>query len=434
MIDVAVVGGGISGLSVAYRLNIAGFKVKVFEKEEVAGGTVRTLKIEGYICELGPQTVLGDEKVISFIRDTGIEPIFASEEAKIRYIYKNGKLIPLPTNPIAFLTSPLLSLKGKLCVIAEPFAKRSDKEEESVAEFVIRRFGKEFLDTVVGPFLSGVYAGDPYKLSVKYAVRKIYELEKNYGSVLKGAFKLKALGPRGRLVSFNEGFGEFIRHLETMLDVERNNAVLKITKKENGFNLKTVRGDYEAKSVVLAVPAYVASYLLRDISFSASEEFEKIYYAPLVVINLGTDKGGIPDGFGFLVPRYEKKRILGVIFSSHIFKGRAPEGKELLTVYVGGAMDPEVVGMEDERIMDIVSSELKEILGIDNIDFYHIKKWHKAIPQYNVGHGRYYNLKNEIEEKFRGVFIAGNYIEGVSMADCIRNSEKVADKVINFLD
>ena len=429
MIDVAVVGGGISGLSVAYRLKAEGIKVKVFEREDQPGGSVRTLKIKGYICELGPQTVLADKEVTEFIKSTGIEPLFASEESKIRYIYKGGKLIPVPINPVSFLTSPLLSLKGKLCVLAEPIARKRTKEEESVAEFVKRRFGEEFLENIVAPFLSGVYAGDPEKLSVKYAVRRIYELEEKFGSVIKGAIKLKALGPRGRLISFKEGFYQFIEHLSQNLDIEFGSPVLNITKKEDRYIITTPKDKYEAKIVVLAVPSYSLAYILRSLYPSVAEEFDKIEYAPLVVVNLGVKKGNIPPGFGFLIPRKESKRILGVIFSSHLFPERSPEDKELLTVYVGGAMDPEAVELEEDELLNIVKGELKEILGIDEIDFYHIKKWRKAIPQYNLGHGRYYELRDDIENNFKGIIITGNFLDGVSMADCIRNSKRIAEKV-----
>jgi len=429
MIDVAVIGGGISGLSTAYRLKSEGINVKVFEREDKAGGSVKTLKLKGYICELGPQTVLADNEVTEFIKSTGIEPLFASEESKIRYIYKGGKLIPVPLNPLSFMTSPLLTLKGKLCVLAEPIARKSTKEEETVAEFVKRRFGEEFLENIVAPFLSGVYAGDPNRLSVKYAVRRIYELEKKFGSVIKGAIKLKALGPRGKLISFREGFYQFIEHISEDLDIETGKPVLNITKKDDKYIIVTPEEKYEARVVVLAVPSYSLAYILRSLYPSVAGEFDKIEYAPLVVINVGVEKGNIPPGFGFLIPRKEGKRILGVIFSSHLFPDRSPEGKELLTVYIGGATDPEAVDLEDDELMEITKRELKEILSLNNVDFFHIKKWRKAIPQYNVGHGRYYELRDEIENNFKGIVITGNFLDGVSMADCIRNSKKTAEKV-----
>jgi protoporphyrinogen oxidase (EC 1.3.3.4) len=428
MIDVAVVGSGISGLSVAFRLQKAGVKVKVFEKEDRVGGNIQTKNIDGYLCELGPQTILADKKVEEFLALADVKPLYAKDEAKIRYIYKKGKLIPLPLSPISFLTSPLLSLSGKLKVLREPFVSKSIKSEETIAEFVKRRLGQEFLDYIVEPFVSGVYAGDVRQLSVKYAVRRVYELEQQFGSLIKGAIKLKALGPGGRLISFEGGNWSFPKRLSEALDVDLENVVLRIRKKDDRFILDTKNGKFEAKAVVVSAPATSASYLLRDLSWSAAQEFDKIYYAPVVVVHIST-KDSIPPGFGFLIPRKEKKRMLGVLFSSNIFSGRKGN---LLTVYLGGATDPQIIEEEEEAISKTVERELKEILSID-ANILNITKWKRGIPQYNLGYGKYYELAQTMEKENPGLFLTGNYLSGVSVADCIRNSEVVSQKVLEFL-
>lgn len=433
MIDVAVVGSGISGLSVAWHLSKKGFEVKVFEKEDLPGGNIQTVKKDGFILELGPQTILADKRVEEFLSGAGIEPEYASERAKIRYIYKKGRLIPLPLSPLSFLKSPLLSLSGKIRVLKEPFVAPSIKPEESIAEFVIRRLGKEFHDYIVAPFISGVYAGDTEKLSVKYAVRRVYELERNFGSLIKGAIKLKALGPAGRLISFPGGNYTLIERLSSELSVDTENVVLKIRRKDDRFIIDAKNGKYEAKAVVVSAPATSAGYLLRDISWSASQEFDQIYYAPIVVVHASVEKGSIPEGFGFLVPRVEGKRMLGVLFSSQIFTGRSPEGKELLTIYLGGATDPEVVEYEDELIYSLVERELKEILRIDKVQFLNLTRWKRAIPQYTIGYGKYLDLAKTLEEENPGLFLTGNYLYGVSVADCIRASHDVAERVERFL-
>ncbi len=433
MIDVAVVGAGISGLSVAFHLKSKGFGVHVFEKEEIPGGNIQTVRKDGYILELGPQTVLADAKVEEFLRKAGISPQYAEESSKIRYVYKRGKLIPLPMSPVSFLKSPLLSFGGKLKVLREPFVPPSVKTEESIGEFVRRRLGKEFLDYIVAPFVSGVYAGDPERLSVKYAVKRVYELEQKFGSLIKGAIKLKSLGPGGRLISFEGGNHTLIDRLSSELKVDTENVVLKIRRKENYFVLDAKEGKYEAKAVVVSAPATSAGYLLRDISWSASEEFDKIYYAPVVVLHVSVESGSIPPGFGFLVPRVECKRILGVLFSSQIFKGRSPEGKELLTIYMGGATDPEIIDYEDQEISDIAQRELKETLGVDNVEFLNITRWKKAIPQYTLGYGKYLELAKTLEKESPGLFLTGNYLHGVSVADCIRSSYQVAQRVEDYL-
>ena len=433
MLDVVVIGSGISGLSTAFRLKKFGLEPVVFEKDDQIGGNIKTLSQEGYTFELGPQTVLADEEVMDFLKDAGIEPIVASPSSRNRYIYRKGKLIPLPLSPISFLFSPLLSLRGKLRVLMEPWAPGPTKEEESVAEFVRRRLGKEFLDYIVAPFVSGVYAGDPEKLSVKHATRKVYELEREFGSIIKGALKKKALGPRGKLISFKGGLFKLIEKLSEHLEIKKENVVLRIRRKDERFILDTREGKIEAKAVVVSSPAYTSSYLLKDLSWSASLEFDKIDYVPLVVVNVGVKEGYVPDGFGMLVPRKEGKRILGVIFSSKLFPGRAPEGKDLLTVYLGGAIDREVIDLSEEEILDIVERELREIFRIPGFDFVHVKKWKRAIPQYTIGYQKYLDLAKEVERVHKGLFLTGNYLGGVSVADCIRFSAVKAEKVMEFI-
>ncbi len=433
MIDVAVIGGGISGLSLAHHLKKAGLDIKVFEKEDSLGGNIQSEYVNGYLCELGPQTILADNMVEKFLKDVGIEVLYANPSSKKRYIYKNGKLIPLPMSPFEFLVSPLISIGGKLRLLKEPFIPRSPKKEESIAQFVKRRFGSEFLEYIVAPFISGVYAGNPEELSIKYAVRKVYELEEKYGSVIKGGIKLKALGPSGRLVSFREGNAELIKKLSEGLDIFKENVVLRIRRKDDAFILDTKEGKFGAKAVAVCTPATSASYLLRELSWSISEEFDKIYYAPVVVVHVAVDSGSLPEGFGFLVPRKEGKRILGVIFSSQLFEGRSPVGKDLMTVYLGGATDPEIIQYEDEAIASVLERELGEILGIQNIEIVKIMRWKKGIPQYTLGYGKYLQLASSMEKEQPGLFLSGNYLYGVSVADCIRASYVVAEKIMNFL-
>ncbi|HIC96834.1 MAG TPA: protoporphyrinogen oxidase [Aquificaceae bacterium] len=432
-IDVLVVGSGISGLSTAYRLKRMGYEVVVYEKEETVGGNIRTLSERGYTFELGPQTILADGEVLGFFKELGLSPLVARPLAKNRFIYKEGKLIPLPMSPLSFLVSPLLSLRGKLRVLGEPWAGKPVKEEESVAEFVRRRLGEEFLEWVVAPFISGVYAGDPERLSVKYAVRRIYELEREFGSLLKGALKKRSLGPGGSLVSFEGGLGALVKRLAADLEVMKENVVLRVRKKEDRFVIDTRGGKVEARALVVSSPAYTSSYLLKDLSWSASLEFDKIEYAPLVVINVGLEGEKLPEGFGVLVPKKAGKRTLGIIFSSQLFPKRAPEGKELVTVYMGGAMDPGVVELSEESIEEIVLRDLEDILGVRNVDFIHIKRWKRAIPQYTIGYGKYIELAREMEEHHRGLFLTGNYLSGVSVADCIKFSGITARKVRDFL-
>ncbi|WP_461830118.1 protoporphyrinogen oxidase [Aquifex sp.] len=432
MREVVVVGSGISGLSVAYRLKQKGRDVVVYEKDDEIGGTVKTKQEEGYLYELGPQTLLADQEVLEFIEELGLKPQKASENAKYRYIYKKGKLIPLPLSPAQFLTTPLLSFSSKLKVFKELFSKPVE-EDVSIAQFVRNRFGEEFLNYLVAPFLSGVYAGDPEKLSIKYATPKLYQIQKKYGSLIKALLKEKRVAPKAQLISFEGGLSELINALARELEVHTESVVLRMRKFEDHFKLDVRGKKVETKSVVVASPAYTSSYLLKEISFSASEIFEKIDYPPIVVVNVGV-KGRIPEGFGFLVPRVEGKRILGAMFMSKLFPARAPEGRELLSVFLGGATDREVIELSDEEILNTVERELKEILNIESVDFARIQRWKRAIPQYNVGYDEYLNLVRDMEKDYPGLFLTGNWIYGVSMGDCIRVSGKVAQNVEGFLN
>ncbi|WP_457600404.1 protoporphyrinogen oxidase [Hydrogenivirga sp.] len=433
MRDIVVIGSGISGLSTAYRLKKQGYDVVVYEKDDEIGGNIKTLSESGYTFELGPQTVLADEEVLSFFREVGLEPITASPSSKNRFIYKKGRLIPLPMSPLSFIFSPLLSLSAKLRVLREPWAPPPLKGEESVADFVRRRLGKEFLDYVVAPFISGVYAGNPEELSVKFATRRVYQLEQEFGSLIKGAMKKKSLGPKGGLVSFEGGLKSLINKLAEGLEIKKENVVLRIRRKEDRFVLDTREGKVETRALVVSSPAYTASYLLKDLSWSASLEFDKIDYVPVVVVNVGVKAGSIPEGFGVLVPRKEGKRILGVIFSSKLFPGKAPEGRDLLTIYLGGATDRQVIELSEEAITELVRKELSELFGVGDFEFVHVKKWKRAIPQYTLGYGKYLDLAKEMEDIHRGLFLTGNYLSGISVADCIRFSKETAERVSEFL-
>ncbi|HIP43594.1 MAG TPA: protoporphyrinogen oxidase [Aquifex aeolicus] len=431
MREVVIVGSGISGLSVAYRLKKKDIDVVVYEKDDYIGGTIKTVIQNGYLMEMGPQTLLANEEVLNFLKEIGLKPVEASPWAKYRFIYKRRKLISLPLSPREFLMSPLLSLTSKLKVFLEYF-KKGVEDDIPIADFVRNHFGDEFLNYIVSPFLSGVYAGDPEKLSLKYATPKLYEVQRKYGSLIKAFLKEKRFTPRGKLVSFEEGMSELPKKLAQYLEVHTENVVLRMRKHEDRFKLDVRGKKIESKSVVVASPAYTSSYLLKEISFSASEEFDRIDYPPVVVVNVGV-VGDIPQGFGFLVPRVEGKRILGAMFMSKLFPGRAPQGKELLSVFLGGATDRDVIHLSDEEIIETVERELKEILNIKNLDYVKIERWKRAIPQYNVGYGKFLELSRDMEKDYPGLFLTGNWLHGVSMGDSIKASEKIAKKVEEFL-
>jgi oxygen-dependent protoporphyrinogen oxidase len=438
-LDVLIIGAGISGLAASFRLKRSGLDVAVLEASSRVGGAIETHSEGGWCFELGPNTVLeSDPSVAELIAEAGLagEKITAASSARRRYLYKDGRLHPLPAGPGGFLRTPLFPASAKLRLLKEPFIPRpAGDPEESVAAFVRRRLGQPFLDYAVGPFVSGIYAGDPERLSVRWAVPKIAALEREHGSLLRGALARRkgsaATRGSGAMISFPSGLEELPRRLAREIgDVRTGVAALSVLRSEGGFRVDTAAGPLAARRVVLAVPADVAARLLDGATGGRSRAFVDIPYAPVAVVALGyrrEDVGHPLDGFGYLVPRKEGRRTLGCLFPSALFPGRAPAGHAALSAFVGGRTDPEIVSWEDDRIAAQVQAEVGQALGIRSEPVFRlVRRWPRAIPQYEVGHGRFVDLADEIERDLPGLRIGGNFLSGVSVPDCIRNGMKLA--------
>ncbi|MCS7184848.1 MAG: protoporphyrinogen oxidase [bacterium] len=404
---VAVIGAGISGLSIAYFLKKKGYEVEVYEKNSKAGGRIVSNKENGFLYETGPQTFLMNEFLSKFINEIGLdeELIFASPQTKNRYILKNNELIPLPLNPKDFLKSKLISFKGKVRVLAEIFKKNIP---ETVSDFFTYRFGREVLDYIVEPFISGIFAGDPDKLVVKYAFPEVYSLAKKYGSLLKAAKNFK---PSGKLFSFKNGSATLINRLVSLVGNIKFNSEIKSIK------------EVEASKYVFSIPAYDLNNILNlDIN---------IEYADVVVIALGFKREDVShtlDGFGFLIPRVEKKFLLGCLFSSSIFPYRAPEGSVLLTAYAGGSRNKGVIELSSEVILSLTLDELGKILGIKSEPvFVRVVKIKNAIPQYEIGYEKVVKIVSDLMHK--NIYICSNFYGGISTPNCILNAYRLTDKI-----
>jgi len=435
-LDVAVVGGGISGLTTAFHLVRAGRRVAVLEAAARVGGAIETYAEGAWRFEMGPNTVVENhDSVGRLIRECGLESdrLTAAPAGKRRYLYKGGRLVPLPSGPGTFLGTSLFPLSAKLRLLREPWIRRPpDDVEESIAQFVRRRLGGPFLDYAVGPFVSGVYAGDPERLSVRWAVPKIHALEREHGSLIRGALaRRKGPAPGGAMISFRDGLEELPRRLAREIgDVRTGTACSRVAPEEGGFRVETANGPVAAKRVVLAVPADVAAHLLDEATAGRSRLFADIPYAPVAVVSLGWRRDRVSHplaGFGFLAPRKEGLRVLGCLFTSELFPGRAPEGHVALAAFAGGRTDPEIVGWDDERIVSTVVAELRGPLGLQGEPaFRRIRRWPRAIPQYELGHGRFVERAREIERALPGLSLGGNFLGGVSVPDCIKNATAMA--------
>ncbi len=448
---IAILGAGISGLTTAWWLNKEGYDVTVLEKKETVGGSMISLSQDGYMIDLGPNSGLETTPLIAeLVKDLGLESelIYASKKGNKRYILRNNNLYALPMSPQSFLKTKLFSTKAKLRLIAEPFIGRSnDGYYQSIAEFVQRRLGKEFLDYAINPFVAGVYAGNPEQLSVKSAFPKLYALEENYGGLIIGTIKsIKERKKRAekskqsaKMFSFKNGMQTLPKSIAVKLGkkVLTNAEVTLVEKNEKGYKISFNHNgnpkELETDIILSTIPAYHASELFKKFDDNLEKHLTDIYYPPVHVLYLGYEKSMIKqplDGFGFLVPAKEKKSFLGAIWSSVIFENRAEEGKAAFTLFVGGARNADLTKGDKDELFKKVLNEFHEIMGIEKEPVFMLSKfWPKAIPQYNLGYIEHENYFDEFEKSNPGIILGGNYRGGISVGDCIKNSEILLNKI-----
>jgi len=454
---IVVLGGGISGLTTAYLLHKDGLDVTVLEKKNEVGGSMESVFENGYLFDRGPNSGLETTPLIGeIVRELGIEDqlCYANKEGNKRYILRNNQLHPLPMSPPAFLKTNLFSWSAKIRLMAEPLiGKSNDGYYQSVAEFVKRRLGKEFLDYAINPFVAGVYAGNPEELSVKSAFPKLYALEEKYGGLIIGTIKsIKERKKRAEKSKQSAKMFSFINGMQTLpkaLSKSLNEKVItgaevtSINTKNTGYSV-TYNHDGSAKEInceilLSTVPAYVAAEIFRDWDENLIKHFSQIYYPPVAVMYLGYDKKFIKqplDGFGFLIPVKEKKSFLGAIWSSVIFPNRTINGNATFTLFVGGARNPEIGNIDKEILFKKVLGEFEGLMGITEKPVYQsYRYWPKSIPQYNIGYIEHEKYFEEFEKKNPGIILGGNYRGGISVGDCIKNAEiiykRIAEQISN---
>jgi len=451
-----VIGAGVSGLACAYRLKNLGVPVTLLEASPRVGGLIDTVERDGFLFESGPQSFQGTETLLGLIHDLGIEDeLCKADPGAPRYVLRQGKLRKIPMSPQAILTTSLLSPGTRWKVVSEPFKRtRPPNDDESVADFVRRKFGHEILEYLVSPFVSGVYAGDPEKLSLRAAFPSLEQWEREYGSILRGQMKSRAAsgsttarkGP-SPLCSFRRGLNTLMQALSASLGENAQTAACASAMSRSGnlgdagYEIRVARGGREetivARAVVLATPAYAASRLVGSVAPSLANILSGIAYASLAVVGTGYHKrqAGAPlDGFGVLIPRSEKHRTLGIVWNSSLFAGRAPESQMVVTSFVGGATDPEIVTKPEEEIAAIVQDDHAKILGITGSPIAAaVWKHEKALPQYNLGHSHAVEAIREAERAVPGLYFAGNYLEGPSIGKCVEDGFHTADAIQRYL-
>lgn len=458
---VIVVGAGIAGLAAAWRIREQAqqrgvdLDLTVLEAADAVGGKIASVRENGWLCETGPNGFLDNEPATMRLIDAiGLRQDLqrSNDASRRRFLVRHGQLVELSMNPAKFLKSDLLSRRAKWRMAMELVVpRRRGDEDESVGHFGRRRLGREFTEVMLDSMVSGIYAGDVDRLSVRAAFPKVAELERQYGGLFKGMLarqrqnrgKKKAgvqAGPSGVLHSFREGMGQPIRTLAGSLgEVVRTGAAVRSVQRE-GFiwrvELNTGR-TLEADAVVMTTPAPVTAGALRRALPKAAEALDRIPIAGVHVVCLGLHEAQIQadtDAFGALIPRSEGIRTLGAIFSSGTFTGRAPENKVLLTCMIGGRHDPTANDLTDDELRDQVLSDMRPVLGITgDPSFVKVFRWARGIPQYELGHLDLVQTAREVAAEAGGIFLGGNSIAGVSFNHCIAHAEELGRDVTEHL-
>ena len=447
MTDVAVIGGGVSGLATAHELMRRGHRVVVLERQVRAGGNAVSERIDGFLMEHGPSSVnAASPDAAALSASLGLENLRCALGPGVRYRYlvRDGALWRLSTHPAGFLLSGYLSLRGRLRLLGEALVPAGEPcGEETVAEFARRRFGREFTDRVIDPLVGGLYAGTAGSLSMAAVFPALVEMERRHGSVTRGVLKSRRGGaamPGRRLFSWRDGVGTLAVRLAEGLGpaVRTGVAVRRIKALAGGYRVEAgPAGAVFARAVVLATQPHVAAALLEGVDTEGAEAAAAIDAPPLAVVFLGYRRAQVAhplDGIGFLTPASEDRPLTGALFCSTMFSGRAPEGHVALAAYIGGARAPHLAGLPSADLVAVARAELGELIGARGEPVLaRVRQWPRGLPQYRRGHGRLVAALRGAEDRQPGLFVTGNYLSGLSVAACVAEAKATSERVQGYL-
>jgi oxygen-dependent protoporphyrinogen oxidase len=447
---IAVLGGGATGLAAAYKLTQLGRRVRLFEESPRLGGAVRSERTDGWLIEAGPNTILENHRdILQLVTELGLDPerVVASPTAKNRYIVRNGQLHAVPMSPLALWRTPLLTGRSKRKLVTALWAVPHQRTNDvALAELVADHFGQEIVDYALNPIISGIYAGDPAKLSTRHTFPQLLDSEQSHGSLIRGqlaqAKARRARGePKSRIVSFRDGLQTLTDALAQRLpsgSIELNATVENVRTALGAPWCVTWSRDgsthtEEFGAVVVALPAAA----LAKLSFGRDAQrpltvLDEVVHPPVTSLFLGLRRDQIThplDGFGALIPAVENRKLLGVLFSSSLFPGRAPDDHVALTAMIGGSTRPELAALPPDELRAVVMAELRGLLGVTGEPVFHrLNAWPRAIPQYNLGYERFLDRISTVEQMYGGLFIGGQVRNGIALPNCLRAGITLAEK------
>lgn len=446
---VVIIGAGLTGLTMGFYLKKAGINVLIIDKSAKTGGVIQTIREKGFVYETGPNTgVVSNPEIAELFEDLNgkCELEVADPSAKRRLIWKNQAWHALPSGLWSAITTQLFTWGDKFRILGEPWRAKGTDPDEKLSDLVKRRLGKSFLDYAIDPFISGIYAGNPNELVPRYALPKLWKLEQEYGSFIGGSIKKAKLpkterdkkaskevfsakgGLQHLIDALTEAIGpdSFLLSADTIIKPAGIGFQLQVTTPENMIQ-------FETKHVVTTCGGYDLVNLLPFLNQDEITPFTTLKYAAVTQVLLGFErwKGISLKAFGGLVPGKENKNILGVLFTSSFFEGRAPQGGALLSVFMGGTKRPDIAKMDNYEIEAILNKELPRMMSNRSFspDMIRIHRYPKAIPQYTESTGKRYEMIEQLQQKYPGLILAGNIRDGIGMADRVKQGRSIAEEL-----
>ncbi len=443
---IAIIGAGLTGLTLAYHLQKNKFNCTIFDCENRVGGAIGTEQKNGFLIETGPSTgLMGTPEMAELIAELKCNVDAANQQAKFRWIWKNNNWQVLPNSLLSGIRTPLFSFSDKLRLLVEPFKKPGNNPNETLADLVRRRMGKSFLDYAIDPFVLGIYSGNPEKLITQYAFPKLYNLEQKYGSFIGGSIKKAKEKKTERekkatreTFSLCNGLSELINSLAEQVgrhNIKLNAQNLKVSKQGETYLLNADNVSNEEYDIVIST---VGAWSLPDLfPFFDAQKLEKITslpYAKVVQVSVGFNswKGKELKAFGGLIPSVENRKILGALFLSSFLEGRAPKGGALLSVFLGGERNPQLINKSDAEIETILKEELMQLFGLEDWqpNLIDIRRHAYAIPQYGIESESKLKAITDLENEHKGLILAGNLRNGISMSDRVKQAYDISMQII----